>query len=191
MKHLQARALFALAVLLPSIARAQANPTATRQLQLSAFAGGTGTFTDLFGGKNLGITAGADLTLLRYRLLRPSIEVRGTYPIHEGKIDSQKSILAGAKVEHSFGPFRPYVDFLVGRGEINYLLGGYYLSTSNTLYIRSTSTVYSPGIGIDYDLTRRLAVKADLQVQRWNTPVLPSGTIHPRALTIAAVYRFR
>ena len=50
---------------------AQAKPAGTQQLQLSAFAGLTGTFTDLSGGKNLGITAGVDLTFLRLPPLPP------------------------------------------------------------------------------------------------------------------------
>jgi hypothetical protein len=83
--------------------RAQSVPTANRQLDLSVFAAGTGTFTRIAGGKNLSFTAGADLTYLPLRLLRPSLEIRGTYPVDTGHIDSQKSFLVGPKVEHPFG----------------------------------------------------------------------------------------
>ena len=57
-KTLTSLALFS-AFPLAHNALAQSKPAATQQLQLSAFVGGTGTFTDLAGGKNLDITAGA------------------------------------------------------------------------------------------------------------------------------------
>ena len=91
-------------------AGAQAVPSGTQQLQLSAFAAATGTFTDFQGGKNVAITAGADLTFLAFRTFRPSFELRGTYPIDKGHISSQKNFLLGPKVEYPVGRFHPYVD---------------------------------------------------------------------------------
>ena len=171
-----------------AIGCAQGVPTATQQLQLSAFAAGTGTFTDLEGGKNLGITAGADLTFLPLRFVRPSFEIRGTYPIDKGTISSQKNFLVGPNVEHAFGRLHPYVDFLIGRGGINYGQGGF--AVGNILFISSNSTIYSPGGGVDYNFTRRIDLKADLQYQHWDSPVVPSGVIHPVALSFGAAYRF-
>jgi hypothetical protein len=192
MKHMKVLLkLVALLAAIPFLAcagYAQSRPTATQQLDLSAFAGGTGTFTRIKGGKNLGITAGADLTFLSFRLLRPSVEVRGTYPIDKGTIDSQKNFLIGPKVEHGFGRFHPYIDFLIGRGEIDYRNGGF--AVGKLLYLSSNTTIYSPGGGVDYDLGRRLAIKADVQFQHWDAPVTPSGVIYPVALTLGAVYHF-
>jgi hypothetical protein len=167
---------------------AQSAPTATQQLQLSAFVGGTGTFTNLSGGKNLDITAGADLTVLSFRLFRPAFEIRGTYPIDEGTISSQKSFVLGPKIEYPLGRLHPYADFLVGRGEINYLRGGYVFGDSR--YLSSNTLVLSPGVGLDYNLTHQLAVKADLQFQHWDTPAVASGSINPRAITLGATYTF-
>ncbi len=190
-------------------AQATAPSTASQQLALSAFGGGTGTFTDLLGGKNLGITAGADLAFLTYRRFRPVLEVRGTYPVYNGQVDAQKSFLGGLKVERQFGPVHPYVDFLVGRGEIDYQHGG--LAVGTLLFLSSTSTVFSPGLGLDYDVTPQWAIKADFQYQHWDTPFATSagnpvpvvvvtnggvfqvgatGVINPRVLTLGAVYRF-
>jgi opacity protein-like surface antigen len=168
-------------------ASAQSSPSATQQLQLSAFVAGTGTFTNLQGGKNLDITAGVDLTFLSFRLFRPAVELRGSYPIDEGHISSQKNFLVGPKVEYPIGRLHPYADFLIGRGEINYLNGGYLYGN---IYIRTNTTVYSPGFGLDYNLTHNLAVKADFQYQHWDTPVVPSGSISPKATTFGAVYVF-
>ena len=192
MRQIQTLAQLAIIILaiisLGGIGHAQVAPTASQQLQLSAFAGATGTFTDLLGGKNLDITAGADLTFVGFRLLRPSIEVRGSYPIDKGTISSQKAFLGGAKVEHPFGRFHPYADFLIGRGEIDYGMGGYLVG--NVRYISTTSTIYSPGGGLDYNLTNQFDVKADVQYQHWDTPVVSSGVIHPVATTLGVVYRF-
>ena len=65
---------------------AQATSTASQPLQLSAFVAGSGTFTDLEGGKNGSFTAGVDLTFLNVPHVRPSLEIRGSYPIDQGHI---------------------------------------------------------------------------------------------------------
>ena len=181
-------ALFTAVSALTHAASAQAAPAGTQKLQLSAFAAATGTFTGLEGGKNLGITAGADLTFLNFRQFRPSFEVRGTYPINKGHISSQKNFLLGPRVEYPLGKLHPYVDFLFGRGQIDYHAPGFVFG--NTLYINSNTFIYSPGVGVDYNLTHNLAIKADAQFQHWNTPVAASGAIHPTALTFGVVYNF-
>lgn len=177
-------ALLAAAASLSSNAHAQAGPTASQQLELSAFAAGTGTFTGL--GKNVAITAGADLAFPSFHRYRPVLEVRGTEPIDNGKVAGEKSFLAGLRVERHFGQMRPYVDFLIGRGEIDY--AGY--QVDNFIYLKTTSTVYSPGFGVDYDLTEHWSAKGDFQLQRWDTPVTASGDIYSKAISIGAVYRF-
>lgn len=101
-------------------AQATASATATQQLALSAFGGGTGTYTNLLGGRNLGFTAGADLGFMTFHRYRPVLELRGTYPIHKGQIDAQKEFLGGIKIERDLGRMHPYVNFLVGRGQIDY-----------------------------------------------------------------------
>jgi hypothetical protein len=167
---------------------AQAVPAGTQQLQLSAFAAATGTFTDLEGGKNLAITAGADLTFLAFRTFKPAFEFRGTYPIDKGHISSQKNFLLGPKVEYPIGRFHPYVDFFFGRGEINYHDPGFVFGS--TRYFSTNTFIYSPGIGLDYNLTHNLAIKVDAQFQHWDTPAVASGVIHPIALTLGVLYNF-
>jgi opacity protein-like surface antigen len=181
-------ALFPAICTLARTAHAQAAPAGTQQLQLSAFVAGTGTFTGFEGGKNLGITAGADLTFLAFRSFRPAFELRGSYPIDKGHISSQKNFLLGPKVEYPLGRFHPYVDFFFGRGAIDYQAPGFIFG--NTLFISTNTFVYSPGVGLDYNLTHNIAVKADAQFQHWNTPVTSSGVIHPTALTLGVVYTF-
>ena len=191
MKDIQALirlALFAAIGTQAHTALAQAVPAGTQKLQLSTFVGATGTFTNFEGGKNLGITAGADLTYLGFRTFLPAFEIRGTYPIDEGHISSQKNFLLGPKVVYPIGRFHPYADFFFGRGQIDYLNGGFIFG--NTQYISSNTWVYSPGVGLDYNLTHNLAVKADAQFQHWDTPATASGVIYPIALTLGATYTF-
>ena len=177
-------ALLAATSCLATNAHAQAGPTASQQLALSAFGAGTGTFTGL--GKNVAITAGADLAFLTYRRYRPVLEVRGTYPIDNGKVAGEKDVLAGLRVERQFGQLHPYVNFLVGRGEIDY--NGY--QVGDFIYLKTTSTVYSPGFGVDYDVNQHWAAKLEAQIQRWDTPVRDSGNIYSKAISVGAVYRF-
>ena len=191
-------------------ARAQASSTATQPLALSAFGGLTGTYTNLLGGRNLGTTAGADLAFLSFHRYRPVLELRGTIPFHKGQVDAQKEFLGGLRVERTVGRLHPYVDFLVGRGQIDYQHAG--LQVGSIVFLSSTSTVFSPGAGLDYDLTPHWSVRADFQYQHWDVPfatldgqpapatyvITPSGTfqaatsgvLHPKVLTLGAVYRF-
>jgi hypothetical protein len=163
-------------------ARGQAMPTATQESSLSVFAGATGVYTGVGGGRNLSFTAGGDFSLHSFFGFRPAVEVRGTYPIHDGGVDDQKSILAGVRVERPIGRFHPYGDFLIGRGEIDYINSNSYLYTS--------TPVYSPGAGFEYDLTPHFAFRVDAQDQHWDTPVNRSGSAWAKQGTLAVTYRF-
>ena len=180
-------AVFAITVFLARTGHAQASPTATQRLHVAAFAGGTDVLTGLIAGKNIDITAGADLTFLSSNVLRPSLELRGTYPVKKDHVASERSFLVGPRFGRSFGSLNPYVDIFVGRGRIEYLNGG--CASDNILYLSSITTIYSPGLGLDYDLSRRLALKMDFQYQYWKSPVVASGAIHPQSFTAGAIYR--
>ena len=181
-------AVIAATLFLARTAHAQAAPTASQRFQLSAFVGGSGVYTQVLNGHNLSITAGADVTTRPYYGLHPSLEVRGTYPVDSGTIAGEKSILAGLKLEHQIGNFHPYANFLIGRGEIDYHSGG--ITVGNLTYLASTSTVFSPGLGLDYDLTPHFALKADYQYQNWTTYPLAPGVLTPSVITAAIIYRF-
>ena len=158
-------------------------------MQLSAFAGASGVDTGLNGGKNFSLTLGVDLALPPYRRLRPTLEVRGTYPTDHGLVDSEKSILGGLRVDFITNRrLHPYGDFLFGRGENNYGEFGYLYN--NFEYDLTTTDVYSPGGGFDYDLGERFALKLDAQYQKWSAVPTPSGTIYATVGTAGLVYRF-
>lgn len=181
-------ALFAAFTFMAQAIHAQAVPTATQGLRLSAFGGPTGTYTNFEGGKNGSLTLGADLTFLTTPYVKPSFELRGTAPVDAGHISGQFNFLLGPRVEYPYHRLHPYADFLVGRGLIHYQNGGF--PYNGLLYISSTSFVYSMGLGVDYDLTNRWGVKADFQYQHWHTPFFTFDPIHPKATTLGVTYRF-
>lgn len=174
----------------PYAAHAQATPTASRSLDLSAFGGVAGVATSLSGGKNLSFVVGMDLGLTPIRGVRPVVEVRGLYPIDGGNVASQKSILLGPRVDFLLNHrLRPYGDFLIGRGEMDYKNGGY-LFDNAAVYVETTTNVYSPGGGVDYDLSSHLSFKVDMQLQHWDYTPTASGSLWSKVGTVGIVYRF-
>jgi hypothetical protein len=166
----------------------QSIPVATQQVQVSAFSAATPVSTGLGHGSNLTVTAGADIAFVGLRRIPTVIEIRGTYPIAAGNVDKEKSFVAGPVIGYTVGRFRPYVDFLIGKGAINYLSGGYVFGSEK--YISSSTVIYSPGVGLDYSITHHFAIKADLQYQRWDVPVAASGHINPRIVSLGGKYMF-
>lgn len=168
---------------------AQATTTASQDVNLSGFAGISGVWTGFDGGRNLSITAGADLALYRTHGTTLAAEVRGTSAFDQGDIDSQKTFLGGVQAAFRYRNLRPYADFLFGRGEINYAYPGARVPGSFTFYTRSSSNLYVPGGGVDLNLTRSFSLKADAQFERYSTPVTTSGHLYATAATIGLVYK--
>jgi hypothetical protein len=170
-------------------AGAQALPVATRDLTISVFAGGTGNYTGLRGGRNLDITAGLDLNFRPIHSTYLSLEGRGSYPVNEGKVDRQKNALGGVKLSRNFGSLYPYVDVLFGRGAINYEQR-FATPDPRFYYLRSVSNVLAAGVGVDLALSPSFLVKVDGQIERYNTPVTQSGHLYSKPITLGLVYRF-
>lgn len=194
------RAGFALGCVLLSAAVmpafGQSVSTASRTVVPSAFAGITGTYTGLYGGRNLGITAGLNLGFRPFFGFLPAIQVRGTYPVDNGSIVGQEHVEGGLRVQKRYRAVRPYADFLFGRGEMNYQNGGLAVPLQAYRYVQTTSNVISPGIGLEADITPHVALMVDGQFQIWQVPFDPSGqtanSSHIFSLpgTIGLVYRF-
>ena len=183
---------------LPGIAAAQsAKPTADQNIQLSVFGAASGNYTGLSGGRNLSVTAGIDLALAPWHGMRPTLELRGTYPMDKGTIVAQKDALGGLRLDFLLGHrMHPYGDFLFGRGQMNYTetpcnaTGGFGYVFGNNCYQVSTSYVYSPGAGFDYDLTNHLGIKIDGQYQQWSNVPTASAKLYSTLGSIGLVYRF-
>jgi len=168
---------------------AQASPTAIQRLHISTFAGATGTYTGLASGRNLGITAGVDIGFRSFLSLQPYIELRGTYAIDKGEVDSQKNVISGLKLAKAYGRFHPYGDVLFGRGQINYR-NGFPDPRQEFAYFQSFSNVLSLGGGVDISLSDHFQLKADGQFQRYSSPVTESGHQYLKPVTLGIVYRF-
>lgn len=184
--------LAAATALVAATAHAQiAQPTANKLFEISTFGGINGTYTGLSGGKNLGLTAGVDVSTRSFYGFRPFLEGRGTYPIDGGHIDAQRSALGGIRVERYVLPsLRVYGDFLLGRGQIDYKNGGYPSPGGEFLILQSTGNVFSPGAGAEYRLTEHLTGLLDVQFQNWDTPATPSGHLWSTPIMLGARYRF-
>ena len=174
----------------------QSTATASRAVDPSVFAGISGAYTGLSGGRDLGVTAGVDVGFRQFFGLSPAIEVRGTYPMDNGTIVGEESFEGGLRIQKRIGRLRPYVDFLAGRGELNYQNGGYIVAAQDFRYLQSTSNVFSPGLGFETDLTEHFALLLDGQYQHWAIPFTPTGSstasssIDSKVGTIGVVYRF-
>ncbi len=175
-----------------AIARAQnarTEATGVQALQLSAFGGVTATYTGLESGRNLGITAGGDLSFRPHFGLFPAIEIRGNYGADQGHVVGERSILGGLKVEKRFGRLKPYLDVTFGRGQLNYVTPLPNVSATY-YYIQTTSNVFSPGGGLDLAVSHHFDLKGDVQVQQWSTPVTAGHHFYSEPLTLGIVYKF-
>lgn len=173
----------------PVLAHAQADPAALRRVDVSVFAGATAVYTGLSRGRDAASVAGVDLNLPQAWRFRPSLEVRATTPIDRGTIDRQKDILGGLRVALALAHVHPYVDFLVGTGQIAFD-GPYTTYAGSFLYAQPKSTVISPGAGVSFYLGAHFGVFADAQLARWSTPASLSGHLFSKPLTVGLSYRF-
>jgi hypothetical protein len=171
-------------------ASAQATSTATRRITPSVFGGVTGVYTGLDSGRNLSVTAGVDVAFRPASRFHPAIEYRGMFAVGKGGTDSVKNNLGGVKVFARYGRFSPYADLLAGRGETTYANGGDQVPNTLIFYTQSASNVYSVGGGTDVFVGDHLAVKLDLQMQRYSSPVTISGHVYSETGTLGVVYVF-
>lgn len=150
---------------------AQKWPTATQDLELSAWGGASGSYTGIYGSRNLSVTAGAALAFKPFHGIRPAVEVRGTLPLRNGQYAGERNMLVGATFSKNVLPrLDIYGDFFWGKGKIIYQGGGLLDATGTFAYTYNYSNVFSPGGGVEYRLTRHISLKADVQLQRYETP---------------------
>ena len=169
-------------------ASAQATATATQRITPSVFLGASGVYTGLGSGRNLSLTAGVDVAFRPGSRIHPALEYRGTYALDKGHVDSLRSSLGGLKFFTSYRRLQPYLTLLAGRGETTYLNGGYEVPGNIIFYTQSSSNVFSLGGGTDLLATHHLALRLDIQAQRYSSPVTTSGHLYSQAGTIGLVY---
>lgn len=141
---------------------AQTTRTASRGEDVAVF-GGVEFADPAYGpDRNTGGALGVDFTQYLRIPIQPSLEFRANF--NGGTFSSEQSYLIGLRGAYAWRQFLPYVDFLVGPGNIHYPL--------NLYYTHDNSIVYNFGVGVDVDVTRNFSLKLDIQEQRWNTGTL-------------------
>lgn len=117
--HCLALCLFLAGTTLTTSSSAQATATASATSNLELFGGVSKVYTGV-QGQNTSFTAGGDFILRRFAGLVPAAEVRGTYAFRKSNVAAEKNILGGVKLSRELGPIHPYVNFLAGRGSIDF-----------------------------------------------------------------------
>ena len=141
--------------------QAQARPAAARSAGITLFGAITRVSPAYSSDTNYGALIGADFTRY-FHLLSPSLEVR--YTDSSGPTVGESTIAGGLKVERRFGRFIPYADFLVGYGSITFEHPVIYPTGP---YSSDNSFITSAGGGLDFKLSRSIALKFDAQSQSW------------------------
>ena len=169
----------------------QALSTATVGIFPSVFAGATATDTGFDSATNVAITGGLDIGFYSGRRFEYAIEYRGIYPLKKGEVDSQKSNLIGLNLLRRTGRLHPYGDIFYGRAEIDYSGAGAQIAGTPIFYTKSSSNVIAGGGGATFDFGSQFALKLDVLLQRYNTPVTASGHLYPASASIDFLYRIR
>lgn len=170
------------ALLVLGIARAchaQADATLRKKAEISAFGGFLGLSTDA-GGSSLDKGGTLGIAYSRFFVsspLVPTIEARAN--VASGPYANEKSYLVGGRLGGQIGRYRPYVDYLFGKGTVHY--------NTRSVYVGDASAVYDYGFGIDIDLQRNFQFKLDYQTQSWQTN--PNTFFYPSGLLIGVSYR--
>jgi opacity protein-like surface antigen len=176
----QIAVLFLAAIAATQTVWAQAIPTATKAIGISAFGGVERLWPDYATG-GYGYFLGGGVTR-HYRWFDPSIEIR--YSHGSGPAVTEKTIEGGLKFEKVIGPggrFHPYGELQAGYGIIDYKFPPY------PGYDSDNSAIYGIGGGLDFDITTQFAIKGDYQYEFWS---LGQGdNLNPHAASIGLVYR--
>jgi opacity protein-like surface antigen len=181
---------FFLLLISASALHAQATPTASKPVAASVFGAYSLVFTDRKINLNTpaatnsestinsGFTFGADISANLPHGFIPSLE--GRIKLAPGSFVSENTYGGGVRLEHRFQYFHPYIDFLMSYGTISF-------KQLHSSYPDDNSIVYSPGGGLDYNITPNWATRVDYQYEFWNTG--NNVSFNPNALTIGVVYR--
>lgn len=141
---------------------AQADPTAFKTSDISAFAGYENIDPAYGTDRNNGEGFGLNFTRYFARLpIDPSIEARVN--LTNGTDVKERTYLLGLQAKKTFFThYHPYIDFLAGSGTIHFnthAIAG---------YVGDNSSIYNYGGGLDIDLIHNLQLRADYQMQHWS-----------------------
>jgi len=171
----------------PQNLKAQATPAAARKGEISVFGGYAKVWPDYGPFTNHGATFGVDYIHYTHWFVNPSVEFRVKVTSGGGTVD-ENTWGGGARFEREIKYFHPYADFLISKGTIHYnFQNPTNPHPTGTPYTSDNSIVYSPGLGVDFDVTYHLAARVDYQWEFWNLG--NNQTLTPKALTIGVLFR--
>lgn len=174
-------------ICIPIVASGQALSTASRKADLSFFGEVAAVNPNYGPSSQEGYVFGIDYTrFLSHSYLVPSLELR-TSVSPKGATAGEYVYGGGLKLEHRYGRFHPYGDFLFGVGFIRFR-DPHGFTPSGDLYLMDLSNVYTYGGGFDVDVTKRWAVKVDAQSSRWKLDSQTPITLEPSILGIGLTY---
>ena len=170
--------------LLANSSHGQANKAAAVQtMRLQVYGLGSYTrpeFGPYSSAGGFGVGGALGFRISRLPRIEPSLDVRYTYATNNDNTQTFKG--GGLRVTYNVARFHPYGDFMYGAGNINFKHPG-------STYTHDNSYVPMYGGGLDIDLTRTFALRADFQRQRWQ---LAAGTpsFHPTQASLGLRYQF-
>jgi opacity protein-like surface antigen len=84
--------------------------------------------------------------------------------------------------------FQPYGKFLAGFGSMDFPTN--VSRPDGTPYSHDTRTIYVPGGGLNYRITRHVAMRIDYEYQFWPHFLGHQNTLNPNGLSVGATYGF-
>jgi hypothetical protein len=175
-----------IAALISVTASAQEIPTKQQAASLQVFGLFSYVQPHYYPSNNNGISLGADLNFRPLSVIQPSLELRAT--LAPGSDVTEHTYNFGPRIELNLSRIRPYAFAFIGKGYITFAHPVIYPTGP---YSHDDSTVYSGGGGVDYLLTPRIGLRADIMLQRWNLGGGATTTVfHPRLYSVGADYRF-
>jgi Outer membrane protein beta-barrel domain len=170
--------LFLLGILLATaqFAPAQAMVSAERGAEIAPFAQTTLVSPDWGPTRNLGYTVGVDYTRFIRSIVQPALEFRMTSA--NGTTVGERTYSGGLKLQATIHRVHPYATLLAGYGTIAF-------NYPNGNYLGDNATVYTYGVGADFNVTSQWKLRADFTQQHWN---LEQATLTPTTLGVGIAY---
>ena len=181
------RTLLLIGVALPALAGStalgqHAEETARQLIRLRAYGMFSYVNPDFDGDtKNAGGTVGADIDGFRL-LRRTELGMDARYTFSRGTASNQYYFGGGPRLTIDLGAFKPYGDFLFGHGKDTFN------HPVDPTYTQDVTGAIAYGGGLDYQISRSFAIRADVQRQRWRFSI-HQPYFYPVAASVGVVYQ--
>ncbi|MEK6397478.1 MAG: outer membrane beta-barrel protein [Terriglobus sp.] len=170
------------------------SPTASQGMHLNVFGVGSyvkPAFQNARDGFGFSVGGSLGFTVPGLHHIEPALEGRYSYarsasaPYIVPQAVSESVPSVGIRVTWHASRFHPYGNLLIGPGTIRFL--GPVLIAPN--YTQNNSLVWTYGGGLDYDLTRSWAVRAEVQGEHWKLSSTDPA-FHPLRAGVGVRYQF-